>query len=135
MLYSISLLVTDLFIYVFKTPPNLTSSLVPKCISSLTIKTSLFIISCKHHNNTASKVLFAVLCLVIWSCPTLCNPMDCSPPGSSFHGILQARILEWIAMPSSRRHSQPRNIKLMPPTLQEDSLPSEPAVIIPFFPR
>ena len=36
------------------------------------------------------------------SCPTLCNPMDCSPPGSSVHGILQARILDWVAMPSSR---------------------------------
>ena len=36
------------------------------------------------------------------SYPTLCNPMDCSPPGSSFHGILQARILELAAMPSSR---------------------------------
>ena len=36
------------------------------------------------------------------SCLTLCNPVDCSPPGSSVHGILQARILEWVAMPSSR---------------------------------
>ena len=36
------------------------------------------------------------------SCPTLFNPIDCSPPGSSVQGILQARILEWIAMPSSR---------------------------------
>ena len=35
--------------------------------------------------------------------------MDCSPPGSSVHGILQARILEWIAMPSSRGSSQPRD--------------------------
>ena len=43
------------------------------------------------------------------SCPTLCNPMDCSPPGSSVHGILQARILEWVAMPSSRGSSQPRD--------------------------
>ena len=34
-------------------------------------------------------------------CPTLCDPVDCSPPGSSVHGILQARILEWVAMPSS----------------------------------
>ena len=31
-------------------------------------------------------------------CPTLCDPMDCSPPGSSLHGILQARILEWVAI-------------------------------------
>ena len=36
------------------------------------------------------------------SCSTLYDPMDCSPPGSSVHGILQARILEWVAMPSSR---------------------------------
>ena len=36
------------------------------------------------------------------SCPTLCYSMDCSPPGSSVHGILQARILEWAAMPSFR---------------------------------
>jgi len=33
---------------------------------------------------------------VAQSCPTLCNPMDCSPPGSSVHGIFQARILEWL---------------------------------------
>ena len=36
------------------------------------------------------------------SCPTLCDPMNCSLPSSSVHGILQARILEWVAMPSSR---------------------------------
>ena len=35
-------------------------------------------------------------------CPTLCNPVDCSPPGSSVHGILQARILEWVAISFSR---------------------------------
>ena len=40
---------------------------------------------------------------------TLCDPMDCSPPGSSVHGILQARILEWVAIPLSRESSQPRN--------------------------
>ena len=38
-------------------------------------------------------------CLVTQSCPILCNPMDCSPLGSSIHGILQARMLEWVAMP------------------------------------
>ena len=42
------------------------------------------------------------------SCPTLCDPMDCSPPGSSVHGILQARILECVAMPSSRKSFWPR---------------------------
>ena len=38
------------------------------------------------------------VCEVTQSCPTLCDPMDCSPPGSSVHGILQARILEWAAI-------------------------------------
>ena len=47
--------------------------------------------------------------LVTQSCLTLCDSMDCSPPGSSVHGILQARILEWVAMPSSRGSSQPRD--------------------------
>ena len=42
-------------------------------------------------------------------CPTPCDPMDCSPPGSSVRGILQARILKWVAMPSSRESSQPRD--------------------------
>ena len=46
---------------------------------------------------------------LLQSCPTLCNPMDCSLPGSSIHGILQARILEWVVMPSSRGSSQPRD--------------------------
>ena len=39
---------------------------------------------------------------------TLCDPMDCSPPGSSVHGILQARILEWGAMPPSRGSARSR---------------------------
>jgi len=43
------------------------------------------------------------------SSPTLCNPIDCSLPGSSVHGILQARILKWVAMPFSRGSSQPRD--------------------------
>ena len=43
--------------------------------------------------------------LVSQSCPTLCNPMDCSPPGSSVHGIFQARILEWGAIAFSRGSS------------------------------
>ena len=43
------------------------------------------------------------------SCTTLCNPVDCSPPGSSVCGVLQARILEWVAMPSSRGSPWPRD--------------------------
>ena len=42
------------------------------------------------------------VCLVSQSCPTLCNPMDCSLVDSIVHGILQARILEWVAIPFSR---------------------------------
>ena len=46
---------------------------------------------------------------VAQSCPTLCDPMNCSLPGSSVHGILQARILEWVAISFSRRPSWPRD--------------------------
>ena len=42
-------------------------------------------------------------------CPTLCDPMDCSLPGSTLHGILQARVLEWVAISFSRGSSQPRD--------------------------
>ena len=45
-------------------------------------------------------------CIRAWSYPTLCNPMDCSSPGSSVHGIFQTRILEWVAIPSSRGSSR-----------------------------
>ena len=47
--------------------------------------------------------------LVAQRCPALCDPMDCSPPGSAFHGILQPRILEWVAILFSRGSSQPRD--------------------------
>ena len=67
-----------------------------------------------------SGLWLSVLCPGIWnspcvctkllqSCSTLCDPMDCSPPGSSVHGIFQVRILEWVAMPSSRGSSRPRD--------------------------
>ena len=61
--------------------------------------------------------------LVTHSYVTLCDPMDCSPPGSSVHGILQAKILEWVAFPSPGIFS---SLGLNSPTLQADSLPSEP---------
>ena len=48
-------------------------------------------------------------CLCSQLCPTLCEPMDYSLPGSSVHGIFQARILEWVAISSYRRSSQPRD--------------------------
>ena len=61
------------------------------------------------HSRTSLFCSSCVLCLVIQLCPTFCDAMDCSPPGSCVHGILQARILEWVAMPSSRGSSQPRD--------------------------
>ena len=57
---------------------------------------------------TAPMHVFKVKVLVTRSCPTLCDPMDCSLPGSSAHGISQARILEWVAIPFSRGSSWPR---------------------------
>ena len=49
------------------------------------------------------------VCKVTQSCLTLCDPRDYSPPGSSVHGILQARTLEWVALPSSGGSSQPKD--------------------------
>ena len=55
----------------------------------------------------------------------VCNPVDCSPPGSSIQGILQARIPEWVAISFSRGSSQPRD-EPTSPALQADALNSEP---------
>ena len=63
--------------------------------------------------------------LVVQLCPALCDPVDCSPPGSSVYGILQARILDWVAFPSPGDLPDPR-IKPKSPALQADSLLSEP---------
>ena len=61
------------------------------------------------------------------SCPSLCNSLDCSPPGSSLHEILQVRILEWVAMPSSRGSLWPRDETWVSCLLRwwVDSLPTE----------
>ena len=61
-------------------------------------------------------------------CPALCDPMDCSPPGSSVHGIPQARIPEWVAMPSSKGSAQCRdlpNTGIEPLSLRSAALASE----------
>ena len=66
--------------------------------------------------------------LVAQLCLTLCDPIDCNPPGFSVYGILQARILEWIAIPFSKGTPQPRNQTLdgfESPAWQEDYLPFE----------
>ena len=72
------------------------------------------------HRNNSEWFLFLIwknlkswetnCCLVPKLCPTLCDHMDCSPPGSSVHGILQARILEWVVSSFSRGSSRPRDL-------------------------
>ena len=91
---------------------------------------------CKH----ACQGLYASCCvcvLVAQSCPTLCDPMDCSLLDSSVHGIFQAGILEWVAIPSPGDLSDPGIIHGSP-ILHEYSLASEPSRILyhyvmPFF--
>ena len=56
-----------------------------------------------------SQMSFLLESEVAQSCPTLCDPVDCSPLGSSAHGILQARVLEWVAISFSRGSSPPRD--------------------------
>ena len=66
----------------------------------------------QRRHTDAQEASALVIVVVVWcaqSCPTLCDPMDCSPPGSSVCGIFQARILEWVAISSSRASSVPRD--------------------------
>ena len=62
-------------------------------------------------------------CLVAKSCPILCDLMDCSPPGSSVHGIFKARILEWVSISFSRTSSRPRDWTLISCTDRRILLP------------
>ena len=73
---------------------------------------------------TISAALCSVLCLFssLSHVQFFCNPVDCGLPGSSVHGISQARILEWVAFPSPGDHPNP-GIKPPSPALQADSLP------------
>ena len=71
-------------------------------------------ITTKTSGKTRSSVLSLFLCvcvcvLIVQSCPTPYNPRDCSPSGSSVYGILQERILEWVAIPFSQGSSRPRD--------------------------
>ena len=88
--------------------------------SFLTIKMIYSVIQhCKwcfdYQINPKSQFHVAEIVFVVQSCPTLCDPMDCSQSGFSIRGILQTRILVWVAFPFSRRSA-----------LQKDSSPSEP---------
>ena len=59
--------------------------------------------------NFCSTAVIRLCALVAQACLTLCDPMDCNPPGFSVRGILQAKIQEWVAKPSSRESSWPRD--------------------------
>ena len=89
-------------------------------LSLLFITDPSFILGCTEKLSRRTRICFSsplhspnlevlMLALVAQSHPTLCDPVDCSLPGFSVHGILQARILEWVAIPSSRGSSQPRD--------------------------
>ena len=84
-----------------------------------TVKAMVFLVVMYRCEEKNVKILVTQLCL------TLCDPMGCSLTGSSVHGILQARILEWVAIPYSRGSFQPRD-QTQSSALQTDSLPSEP---------
>ena len=68
-----------------------------------------------HYQSRLLIPLLHLYCLLLTAqlCLILCNSVDCSPPGSSVHGILQARILEWVAIPFSRGSSRPRDLGLL----------------------
>ena len=83
--------------------------------ASILWSSAFFMVQISHPYMTTVKTITLIMYNVegegevTQSCPTLCDPMDCSPPGSSVHGIFQARVLEWVAISFSRGSSQPRD--------------------------
>ena len=82
--------------------PWFTSRFAPGFVHSIGLERCVSTGTYHCHIRVSSRVV-----LVAQSCPALCNLMDCSPPGSSVHGSLQARRLEWVAMPFCRGSSWP----------------------------
>ena len=72
------------------------------CVTGLKAHYIGIILFILHNWRATSKQLWPCFCLVTKSCLTLCDAMDCSPPGSSSHGISQPRILVWVALPPPR---------------------------------
>ena len=99
MLYSISLTLLKDFIYTIYTVINILN-MQAILIHYMFIKRCICICMCTGAQS-------------LQSCPALCNPVDCSSPGSSVHGILQPRMLEWVVVPSSRGSSQHRDRTLV----------------------
>ena len=77
-------------------------------LPNITFQTEVFLalILCKVRSLVTTCIVYAKL---LQSYLTLCHPLGCSPPGPSVHGVLQARTLEWVAMPSSRGSFWPRD--------------------------
>ena len=112
---------------IFQRPQNLFSSVIAGCLNHFPYESCVaYLVSGYIFQRFFANILyFFSLCWTftvltsLWkkesesevsqSCPTLCDPMDCSLSGSSIHGIFQARVLEWIAISFSRGPSRPRN--------------------------
>ena len=97
--------------------PRATTNLVSVC----DVYPSSGILLINRNETLIHATMWLLLLLLAQSCLTLCEPLDCSSPGSSVHGILQARMQEWVAMPSSGGSSRPM-IEPASPALQVDSL-------------
>ena len=97
-----------LFALLLQSGPELEISLTYACVHTHT--------HTQTHTHTHTHMCVHAQSLQL--CLNICDPMDCSPPGSSVHGILQTRILKWVAMLSSRGSSQPNDqMSLMSPAL------------------
>ena len=89
-------------------PPTLPGATLPRALlTGLNVSEESLCRTLETHRDSYKWP--SLMCMLSHFSPTLCDPTRCSPPGSSVHGILQARILEWIAMPSSRGSSPPRD--------------------------
>ena len=95
--------------YLFQSQGSIINSYSQRSLIVITFKTPILLpvmVAMFPILASSGKVLLLkphyVCVFVAQSCPTICDPMDCSPPGSSVHIILQARLLEWVAIPFSR---------------------------------
>ena len=108
--------IAEMFCGALSTPDTSYTLEKPKCLSVFSVfyfRISSSTLSCWVSECwcpcLANYISLVCLCVKVKVLVTLCNPVDCSPPGSSVCGILQARILEWVAMPFSRGISQFRD--------------------------
>ena len=122
--------------YFWSSKPTLNSNDIFLCIEP----SDWNIYNCQSYNVYKNKMRLCAK--LLWSCRTLCNTMDHSPTGSSVHGILQARILKWVAIPSSRGSSGLRDRTLLHQNLwwwvwknvptPQQRLPTPPSPSLPY---